>query len=207
MPSLIPTRAASHKTTSITAISSSSSASSSLVIPSKPLKLHNRRHNIQIQTSQVIRRLLHQRSQATIASSIVPCQAITTATQHLFIYSTIYVMLLTTCMITGSLCFPKTTEKVVTSPWTIFPLSIIYGILLIWSWQPDTFSLILPGSIEEGFKNGFNPQFFPSLLGISTLFSRVITASSLWVHLLAVNVFAARAVLMDGTSFVSFVFL
>lgn len=45
---------------------------------------------------------------------------------------------------------------------------------------------------------GFNPQFMPSLAGICTLFSRWLTAASLWVHLLAVNLFAARELYMEG---------
>ncbi|KAH7620991.1 putative Protein MAO HUZI 4, chloroplastic [Nannochloris sp. 'desiccata'] len=75
---------------------------------------------------------------------------------------------------------------------------LAYGILLGWSWQPDTFSLILPGNLADGLKGGFNPQFFPSLAGIVTLFSRVATAASLWVHILAINVFAAREIYLDG---------
>ena len=45
---------------------------------------------------------------------------------------------------------------------------------------------------------GFRPQFFPSLEGIATLFSRVTTAASLWVHLLAINLFAARSAYLEG---------
>lgn len=45
---------------------------------------------------------------------------------------------------------------------------------------------------------GFNPQFMPSLTGICTLFSRWLTAASLWVHLLAVNLFAAREMYLEG---------
>lgn len=45
---------------------------------------------------------------------------------------------------------------------------------------------------------GFNPQFMPSLGGICTLFSRWLTAASLWVHLLAVNLFAAREMYLEG---------
>ena len=45
---------------------------------------------------------------------------------------------------------------------------------------------------------GFNPQFMPSLAGICTLFSRWGTAASLWVHLLAVNLFAAREMYLEG---------
>ena len=38
----------------------------------------------------------------------------------------------------------------------------------------------------------------PSLAGICTLFSRWATAASLWVHLLAVNMFAAREMYLEG---------
>lgn len=90
------------------------------------------------------------------------------------------------------------TQRLLRSPWTLVPVALAYGVLLSWSWQPDTFSLILPGSLADGFKGGFNPQFFPKLSGIVALFSRVPTAASLWVHLLAVDLFAARAVYFDG---------
>ena len=46
---------------------------------------------------------------------------------------------------------------------------------------------------------GFNPQFFPKLDGIMSLFSRVVTAASLWVHLLAINLFSARTILQEGS--------
>jgi len=47
---------------------------------------------------------------------------------------------------------------------------------------------------------GFNPQFIPRLEGIMSLFSRVVTAASLWVHLLAINLFSARTILREGAS-------
>lgn len=47
---------------------------------------------------------------------------------------------------------------------------------------------------------GFNPQFLPELRGIMVLFSRLLTAASLWVHLLATNLFAARAVYLQGAA-------
>ncbi len=45
---------------------------------------------------------------------------------------------------------------------------------------------------------GINPQFLPSLSGIMLLFSRLVTAASLWVHILAINLFAARAAYLQG---------
>ena len=158
------------------------------------------------------------------------------------------------------------TRRAVRSPLVLAPLALVYGLLLCWSWQPDTFSLVLPGSWGEGFKGarsrvvlgdewgsgppaqtcllrvlprmwvvncsvacqlqrpvplpgfsssmrqraprcphtrcrcagGFNPQFMPSLPGICKLFSRWRTAASLWVHLLAANLFAARSMYLQG---------
>ena len=81
----------------------------------------------------------------------------------------------------------------------ITPLILIYGWMLFHSYEPDMLSLILPGSLEEGFKGGFNPQFFPKVAGIATLFSRLTTAASLWVHLLCINLFAAHSILKQGT--------
>lgn len=90
------------------------------------------------------------------------------------------------------------TQRLIRSPWVLVPIAVVYGLLLSWSWQPDTFSLILPGSLADGLKGGFNPQFFPKISGIVALFSRIPTAASLWVHLVAVDLFAARAVYFDG---------
>ena len=44
------------------------------------------------------------------------------------------------------------TRRLLRSPLVLAPLALVYGLLLAWSWQPDTFSLILPGSWAEGFK-------------------------------------------------------
>lgn len=41
-------------------------------------------------------------------------------------------------------------------------------------------------------------QFVPKLEGIVHLFSRMPTAASLWVHLLFINLFAARWIMFDG---------
>lgn len=77
----------------------------------------------------------------------------------------------------------------------LFPLCLVYLILLITSWSPDTMSVLLPGSLREGLAGGkFNPQFFPALRGVAELFSRPATAASVWVHLLVINVFAARSI-------------
>ena len=82
----------------------------------------------------------------------------------------------------------------------LMPLIAVYMYLLIQSYEPDMVSLILPGSLKDGFSNGFNPQFFPKIQGIATLFSRVTTTASLWVHLLCINIFAAHHLMWEGIS-------
>ncbi|PRW60847.1 ABA DEFICIENT chloroplastic-like isoform X3 [Chlorella sorokiniana] len=119
-----------------------------------------------------------------------------TLVSQLFAASTVYALAVAGLMVLA----PRWdgTRRLLRSPLVLAPLALVYGLLLAWSWQPDTFSLILPGSWAEGFKGGFNPQFMPSLSGICTLFSRWLTAASLWVHLLAVNLFAAREMYLEG---------
>ena len=77
----------------------------------------------------------------------------------------------------------------------LFPLCLLYLALLVTSWSPDTMSVLLPGSLAEGLAGGrFNPQFCPALTGVAELFSRPATAASVWVHLLVINLFAARSI-------------
>jgi len=81
----------------------------------------------------------------------------------------------------------------------LLPLAMLYLILLCKSWRPDTAQILFPGSLKAGLEGGFNPQFFPRLAGIVDLFSRCqITTSSLWLHLLSCNLFAAVCICKDG---------
>lgn len=49
-----------------------------------------------------------------------------------------------------------------------------------------------------GVAGGFNPQFFPKLAGIQTLFSRPATTASWVLHILAINLFLGRTIYLDG---------
>lgn len=85
------------------------------------------------------------------------------------------------------------------SPASLAPPCVAYLLLLVASWSPDTLSLMMPGSLEAGLSaGGFNPQFFPSLDGISTLLSRRAVAASAWMHLACVNLFVARHAAMKA---------
>ena len=107
----------------------------------------------------------------------------------------------------------------------LLPVALAYLALLCLSWQPDTVRILFPGSLQAGLASGFNPQFFPNLAGISHLFSRCgitgkcfclhppithaetglilcvllkISAASMWIHLLAMNLFVAVQICKDG---------
>jgi len=82
-----------------------------------------------------------------------------------------------------------------TSLATLAPLCALYAILLARSWTPETLSLMMPGSLEEGLATG-NVQFVPTLRSIMTLLSARATATSAWTHLMCVNVFVARHVVL-----------
>lgn len=45
---------------------------------------------------------------------------------------------------------------------------------------------------------GFNPQFFPTLESVEALFRRPFTAASFLLHVLAINLIAARSAYIDG---------
>lgn len=45
-------------------------------------------------------------------------------------------------------------RSTIESLWFIAPVALAYLFLLAISWQPDTLSLMMPGSIEEGIASG-----------------------------------------------------
>lgn len=77
-------------------------------------------------------------------------------------------------------------------------LGVAYSAVLLASWSSDTLHLMMPGSLEEGLKGGFNPQFFPTLESVQALFGRPFTAASFLLHVLAINLIAARSAFIDG---------
>ena len=106
--------------------------------------------------------------------------------------ATVYTVVLYAFMLRG-----RPSRAALTSLRPFAPLAVLYVVLLALSWQPDTVSLMLPGSLEEGLRTGA-PQFFPSLSGIMALLSRRATAASAWVHLLTINAFSGRHIYLDG---------
>ncbi|XP_009357808.2 protein ABA DEFICIENT 4, chloroplastic isoform X1 [Pyrus x bretschneideri] len=66
-------------------------------------------------------------------------------------------------------------------------LGVLYAYLLYLSWTPETLRLIF------GSK-----YWLPELTGIAKMFTNEITLASAWIHLLVVDLFAARQVFSDG---------
>lgn len=79
------------------------------------------------------------------------------------------------------------TKKSIESGIPYVALGLLYGYLLYLSWTPDTMRLM------------FESQYWlPELSGIAKMFSSEMTLASAWIHLLAVDLFAARQVYHDG---------
>ncbi|KAH9739352.1 hypothetical protein WN944_005258 [Citrus x changshan-huyou] len=79
------------------------------------------------------------------------------------------------------------TKKSMESSIPYVVLGVLYAYLLYLSWTPDTLRLMFASK-----------YWLPELPGIAKMFSSEITLASAWIHLLAVDLFAARHVFHDG---------
>ncbi|VVB16001.1 unnamed protein product [Arabis nemorensis] len=79
------------------------------------------------------------------------------------------------------------TKKSMESGIPYIVLGVLYAYLLYLSWTPDT------------FKYMFSSKYMlPELSGIAKMFSSEMTLASAWIHLLVIDLFAARQVFNDG---------
>ncbi|KAL2329501.1 hypothetical protein Fmac_017082 [Flemingia macrophylla] len=79
------------------------------------------------------------------------------------------------------------TKKSMESSIPYIVLGILYAYLLYLSWTPETIRLIFASK-----------YLLPELTGIAKMFSSEMTLASAWIHLLVVDLFAARHVYQDG---------
>lgn len=79
------------------------------------------------------------------------------------------------------------TKRTVESTAPYVALGLLYAYLLYLSWTPDT--------IRAMFASKY---WLPELPGIVRMFASEMTVASAWIHLLAVDLFAARQVYQDG---------
>ncbi|XP_057967372.1 protein ABA DEFICIENT 4, chloroplastic isoform X1 [Malania oleifera] len=79
------------------------------------------------------------------------------------------------------------TKKFTESSIPYVVLGLLYAYLLYLSWTPETIGLMFASK-----------YWLPELSGIARMFSSEMTLASAWIHLLAVDLFAARQVFHDG---------
>ncbi|XP_007033263.2 PREDICTED: protein ABA DEFICIENT 4, chloroplastic isoform X2 [Theobroma cacao] len=79
------------------------------------------------------------------------------------------------------------TKKSMESSIPYVVLGLMYAYLLYLSWTPDTLRLMFASK-----------YWLPELSGMAKMFSSEMTLASAWIHLLAVDLFAARQVFHDG---------
>ncbi|KAG5227163.1 protein ABA DEFICIENT [Salix suchowensis] len=81
----------------------------------------------------------------------------------------------------------EVTRKSMESSIPYVVLGLLYAFLLYLSWTPETIHLIFA-----------NKYWLPELSGMAKMFSSEMTLASAWIHLLTVDLFAARQVFDDG---------
>lgn len=79
------------------------------------------------------------------------------------------------------------TKKSMESSIPYLVLGVLYAYLLYLSWTPETVRLIFASK-----------YLLPELTSIGKMFSSELTLASAWIHLLVVDLFAARHVFQDG---------
>ncbi|KAK8944873.1 hypothetical protein KSP39_PZI007903 [Platanthera zijinensis] len=116
-------------------------------------------------------------SSALIASSQIASTA--------FTWGTVAVLPFYTLMVIA----PRATftKKLMESDIPFGALGILYGCLLYLSWTPETLRVMFA-----------TKYLLPELPGITKMFANEMTMASAWIHLLAVDLFAARQVFHDG---------
>ncbi|THU60873.1 hypothetical protein C4D60_Mb07t17320 [Musa balbisiana] len=86
------------------------------------------------------------------------------------------------------------TRRTMESSVPYIALGVLYAYLLYLSWTPDTFRMMFASK-----------YWLPELAGIAKMFTNELTVASAWIHLLAVDLFAARSYLKPLSSFFEFV--
>ncbi|URE15525.1 hypothetical protein MUK42_11496 [Musa troglodytarum] len=86
------------------------------------------------------------------------------------------------------------TRRTMESSVPYIALGVLYTYLLYLSWTPDTFRMMFASK-----------YWLPELAGIAKMFTNELTVASAWIHLLAVDLFAARSYLKPLFSFFEFV--
>lgn len=127
-------------------------------------------------------RLLHSPKNSRILASWFAGSQLASAA---FTVGTVAVLPFYTLMVVA----PKSelTKKSMESSIPYVVLGTLYAYLLYLSWTPETLQLIFA-----------NKYLLPELTSIAKMFSSEMTLASAWIHLLVIDLFAARHVFQDG---------
>ncbi|PKU61458.1 protein ABA DEFICIENT 4, chloroplastic isoform X2 [Dendrobium catenatum] len=130
---------------------------------------------------QVQRIISNPKGSLICASLITSSQIASTA----FTWGTVVVLPFYALMV----LVPKSTltRRVMDSNIPFAALAILYGYLLYLSWTPSTLNVIFA-----------TKYLLPELPGMAKMFANEKTMASAWIHLLVVDLYAARQVFLDG---------
>lgn len=134
-----------------------------------------------ISTPKVARCALYQKGSGVYASLLSGSQL----ASSVFSLGTVAVLPFYTLMVLAPNA--ELTKKSVESSIPYVVLGLLYAYLLYLSWTPETLRMIFA-----------NKYLLPELPGIARMFSSEMTLASAWIHLLVVDLFAARQVFHDG---------
>ncbi|XP_055805053.1 protein ABA DEFICIENT 4, chloroplastic-like isoform X2 [Solanum dulcamara] len=129
-----------------------------------------------------LQRTLSRRKNSTVSACWLPSSEVASTA---FTVGTAAVLPFYTVMVVA----PKAelTRKAMKSSIPYIVLGLLYAYLLYLSWTPDTIRLMFASK-----------YWLPELSGIAKMFSNEVTLASAWIHLLAMDLFAARQVYHDG---------
>ncbi|KAL3527046.1 hypothetical protein ACH5RR_011702 [Cinchona calisaya] len=122
------------------------------------------------------------RKRSRVCAACLPNSQLVTS---VFTLGTIAVLPFYTLMVAA----PKAecTKTLMASSIPYVVLGLLYAYLLYLSWTPDTIRLMFSSK-----------YWLPELSAIAKLFSSEMTLASAWIHLLVIDLFAARQVFHDG---------
>lgn len=131
---------------------------------------------------QNLGRNIPSRKSSAVYASWLPCSQIASGA---FTLGTAAVLPFYTLMVVAPQA--EFTKKIVASSLPYMFLGALYGYLLYLSWTPDTIATMFASK-----------YWLPELSGMAKMFSNEMTMASAWIHLLTVDLFAARQVYSDG---------
>ncbi|GAB2214681.1 hypothetical protein Drorol1_Dr00019041 [Drosera rotundifolia] len=121
----------------------------------------------------------------TSSHMCISCLASSQIASSIFTLGTAAVLPFYTLMVAAPKA--KITKKCMGSEIPYVALGLLYAYLLYLSWTPDTIRLMFASK-----------YWLPELPGIAKMFTSEMTLASAWIHLLAIDLFAARNVYHDG---------